>query len=101
MILIDVKLEIDAGKEQKFVALMEATMAASQAETGSIEYRFSADITQPGIFYLFELWKDESALMEHFTTLAFHNFITTLPELGKLVSSVARQGDLSAYEIKR
>lgn len=101
MILINVTVTANPGQEETFKALLLETMAASRVEEGCIEYRFTADLIQPGTFHLVELWRDEAALNGHFGTPAFARFIGSLAPLGKLVSSVSYSGDLSPYEIKR
>ncbi|KJS05053.1 MAG: hypothetical protein VR73_13115 [Gammaproteobacteria bacterium BRH_c0] len=101
MILINVTVTANPGQEEAFKALLLETMAASRAEEGCVEYRFTADLSQSGTFHLVELWRDEAALNGHFATPTFAHFINALSPLGELVSSVAYSGDLAPYEIRR
>ncbi|MDB6061512.1 MAG: hypothetical protein JWM78_1615 [Verrucomicrobiaceae bacterium] len=101
MILIDVKLTAITTEREQLIALLEQTMAGSQREPGCLVYRFTADLGDPLTFYLLELWEDEAALADHFNGEHFANFIKQMPQLGRVESSLARNGDLQPYKIQR
>lgn len=98
MILFDVTLAATAASRTGMVALLNKTMAASQAEAGCITYRFTVDLDDPLKFYLIELWETEEALISHTKGEAFRNFIAELPAVGTPVGSVVRQGELAPYQ---
>jgi quinol monooxygenase YgiN len=55
--------------------------AATRAEPGCVEYRFSADLEDPNTFHLFEHWETEEALQRHFQTPHMAEFRQHLPGL--------------------
>lgn len=101
MILLDVALATTADGRSDFVALLGRTMSASQDERGCLVYRFTADIADPLLFYLVELWEDEAALMAHAAGAPFRAFLADLPTCGRVLSSVARSGPLDPYTFQR
>jgi quinol monooxygenase YgiN len=101
MILFDVVLEAGDGARDRFVALLDRTMSASQHEEGCLIYRFTCDLSEPSRFYLIELWQDEAALIAHAKGEAFRGFLADLPSCGRVVSSTARTGALDPYTFKR
>lgn len=101
MILFDVTLATTADHRGAMVALLDRTMAASQAEAGCVVYRFSADLHDPLVFHLIELWADETAFAGHARGEAFARFRAELPACGRVVSSTARKGALEPYTYKR
>lgn len=101
MILFDVTLEALPGQEAALAALLRRTMAATCAEDGCIQYRFTRDLDAGHRFHLIELWETEAALMAHAAGPGFRAFLAELPTLGKLVRSTPRQGDLAPYVFVR
>ena len=101
MILFEVTLEAGSLDRDGLIRLMRRTMAASQAEAGCLAYRFTADLDDPRRFHLVELWESEAALQVHAKGSTFRSFLAELPGLGRLVSSVARQGALEPYTFAR
>ena len=45
---------------------MAEMVAASRAEAGCIAYAYSEDVLEPGLIRVFEVWRDETALGQHF-----------------------------------
>ena len=45
---------------------MAAVVAASRAEDGCIEYAYGADMLDPGLIRVSEVWRDRAALEAHF-----------------------------------
>lgn len=101
MILFDVEFATTAEQRSAFVALLDRTMTASRQEAGCVLYRFATDLADPNRFYLCELWEDEAALFAHAAGQPFRDFLADLPATGRILSSVARQGDLAPYQFKR
>ena len=101
MILINVKLNAKTGQLSEFKKLLIETMVASQAEDGCLEYQFTQDLQQENKFYLLELWQDSAALESHLKGAGFSQFISRLPDLGEVTSSIAQQGELLPYQVQR
>jgi quinol monooxygenase YgiN len=45
---------------------MAAVVAASRAEDGCIDYAYGADMLDPGLIRVSEIWRDRAALERHF-----------------------------------
>lgn len=101
MILIDFIMEAHPGGSPALTALLRATMLGSAVEDGCLIYRFTADLDSPTRFYLVELWENEAALTAHLQGEPFQHFLAELPKVGGVVTSIARNGELAPYTIKR
>lgn len=69
----------------------------SRAEAGCITYRFTADLEDDLLFYITELWEDETTALEHARGPVFVRFKAEFPALGSLVESVWMTGDLKPF----
>lgn len=101
MILIDVALATTAEQRDRCAAALTKQMQVSRVEPGCLVYRFTADLEDPLVFRLFELWEDEAALGQHMKTPDFAAFVAGMPEYGRVLSSTARSGPLEPYTIRR
>lgn len=75
---------------------MEAALAmsrASQAEDGCVTYRFYADLEDPNLILLFEVWESEAALEAHFKTDHIAEYRSKIADL------VAAPSKLTRYEV--
>src|SRR3546814_7251212 len=61
MRLFDVTIEAKDDRRKEATGLLRRTMAGSQAEEGCLIYRFTADLDDPRLFHLVELWESEAA----------------------------------------
>ncbi len=66
---------------------------ATQSEVGCLAYTFSADLTDPELFHVFEAWQGEAAPAEHFRTPHMAEFNRRLPDL------VASAPQLQRYSV--
>ena len=98
MIVYDVVLAVIEHQRDRFVDLLNQTMTSCRGEPGCLLYRFSVDLDDPTRFYLSEWCEDETALQAHVAAAPFREFVAALPELGRIVSSTARQGSLTPYK---
>ena len=48
--------------------LMQQVIAATLLEPGCNAYSYAADVAEPGLFRVMELWDDRAALETHFAT---------------------------------
>ena len=72
-----VPIRPDARADAVHAAL--AMARATQAESGCISYRFSADLADPNTFLVFEEWASEEALAAHFTSPHMRTFREQIP----------------------
>ena len=73
---------------------MEKVVAASRAECGCRAYSYAEDVTEPGLFRVYEEWDSREALKAHFSMphmrewqdlregLGFHDRSVTVREAG-------------------
>jgi quinol monooxygenase YgiN len=47
---------------------MLTMITATRAEDGCVEYGYSEDVAEPGLFRIFEAWRDKDALKAHFNS---------------------------------
>ena len=68
MLVIAGHIRLDPAKREAAVAAARAVTEATRREAGCISYGFSADLSDPGLFYVFEEWESQAALDAHFKT---------------------------------
>lgn len=95
MIVISGTVAINPALREKAVEVVLAMSKASEAEDGCITYRFYADLEDPNLFRLFEVWEREDALAAHFETAHMATFRKELPEL------VAGPMDMKRYDVEK
>jgi quinol monooxygenase YgiN len=57
-------------------------MRKTQEEAGCISYVFSADLSEPGVFRLFEEWESDEALGAHMKSPHMAEFQSVVATLG-------------------
>ena len=62
--------------------LMQAIVAASNAEAGCATYSYASDVSEPGLVRVFELWESAAAIEAHFETPHMKAWIAQREELG-------------------
>ena len=75
------------------VEAMSQVMAETVKEPGCISYVFSPDISDPGLFHLFEVWESQEHLNAHFVTPHIAAFRKIQPQY------VAAPGEIKLYNI--
>ena len=93
MIVIAGTVRTNPAARDAALKLARWMSAQSEAEPGCISYRFYESIGEPGIFFIFEEWKDENALKAHFETPHMAEFRKHLPEI------VAGPMDIKRYNV--
>ena len=73
MIVLVVKIEVQEGKKEEFLAIAKRMVEGSQKEAGNIEYNLYEELDEANTVAFIEKWKDQEALdlhekMEHFTS---------------------------------
>ncbi len=82
MIVIAGHIRIDAANRDAASAAAGEMMQQTHSEDGNISYIFSSDLSDPGLFYIFEEWKDQDTLDFHFKTPHMAKFQAALGGLG-------------------
>jgi quinol monooxygenase YgiN len=68
MLVIAGRIQIDAANRDAAIAAAVEVMEATHREEGCISYTFSADLSDDGLFHIFEEWDSQDALDAHFKT---------------------------------
>ena len=82
MLIIGGSFAIDPEKRDQAMAAAREMMAETHKEPGCLAYTFSADLTDPSRFYVFERWESQAALDKHFTTPHMARFQQAAGQLG-------------------
>ena len=92
MLLIAGTIRIQAEDREAAIPLMEWMMAETAKEAGCVSYVFSADLSDPTLFHLFEEWESEEHLHAHFVAPHMAEFQGKMAELGE------REMDIYRYD---
>lgn len=93
MLVVAGRIAVKPERREDAVRLALEVAAATRAEPGCLSYRFYADLEDPGTFFIFEEWRDQTALDGHFTT---PHMATFLEHVGGLV---AAPPTITRYEV--
>lgn len=66
MIVVTGTFRIAEASREKAAGIATTMARATREEPGCITYGFFEDIETPGLFRIYEEWKDEAALASHF-----------------------------------
>ena len=95
MLVIAGRIRIDPAKRDDAVRAAVEMMEATRREAGCISYTFSADLSDPGAFLIFEEWESPAALGAHFQAPHMAKFQAAIGGLGVREMKVQRY-DVSA-----
>jgi quinol monooxygenase YgiN len=90
MIIIAGSVHVRSEARERAVAAALAMAEATRKEAGCHAYRFSADLADPTLFYIYEEWDDAIALGRHFATPHMASFRAELPALVTGASSITK-----------
>lgn len=90
MIVIAGRMRFDAAKLDHALAVLAPVVAATRTELGNVHYGYHVDLDDPSVLFLFEEWRDEAALLAHFTMPYVVEFLDALPTLGMVEADVHR-----------
>ena len=93
MLVIAGTISIDPEKRDAAVGAAVEMMQATRQEAGCISYTFSADLTEPGGFRIFEEWESQEALDAHFKAPHMAKFQAAMGGFG------VRDMQVQRYEI--
>ncbi len=65
MLILAGSIRLPADRLDDARPTMERMIAASRAEPGCLGYSFAADLLEPGLIRIFEMFADEEALRAH------------------------------------
>ncbi len=65
---------VPSEKTEDATVVLRALRDASRAEAGCITFDVSRSVDDPNVFVLYEEWRDQAALDEHYKTPAFNQF---------------------------
>ncbi len=61
---------------------MQHMILASRMEDGCVDYGYAADILEPGLIHVKEMWRDRASLDQHFASAHIAEWRAAWPELG-------------------
>jgi quinol monooxygenase YgiN len=61
---------------------MERMILASRVERGCVEYGYAADVLDPGLIHVKEMWTDRACLADHFASRHIADWRASWPRLG-------------------
>ena len=93
MLVIAGTISIDPANRDAAIAAATEMMAGTLKESGCISYTFSADLSDPGGFRIFEEWESQEALDAHFQAPHMAHFQGQMGKFG------VREMKVQRYEI--
>lgn len=80
MVVVSGVVRLQSGKRDQAIDLARWMMAETAKEDGCLVYRFSSDLTDPDLLYVYEEWASEEALAAHGESAHMARFRERLPE---------------------
>jgi len=93
MLLIAGTFRIQLEDRETAIAALQKMMAETAKEDGCVSYTFSADLSDPTLFHLFEEWESDEHLQAHFVAPHMAEFQQKLAEIGPVERSIFRYDD--------
>lgn len=81
-ILVTGIIDLDPAKRDDAIAALTKVMDATRAEDGCVTYTFSADVSDPGRFWLQEQWRDQSSIDAHMAQPHLAELMAAMGEFG-------------------
>ena len=82
MIVVSGQFRLPPERIAEALPHMTKVIAASLGETGCRGYSYAEDVTEPGLFRVYEEWDSLEALREHFATAHMREWQATRETLG-------------------
>jgi NAD(P)-dependent dehydrogenase (short-subunit alcohol dehydrogenase family)/quinol monooxygenase YgiN len=67
-VVVKGRITLDPAFRDEAIALMVTAATRTREESGNIDYRFTADLEDPAVFHLVEVWASEETFQAHTTT---------------------------------
>jgi quinol monooxygenase YgiN len=93
MLVVAGRISVKPERREDAIRLALEMAAATREEEGCLSYRFYGDLEDPGVFFIFEEWRDAAALAVHFETPHMARFMEQVPDL------VAGPPNITRFEI--
>lgn len=93
MIIVNGHLTIDPAQREAAEAAIAEAVAATRAEPGNVDYRFSTDLADPNRINMVEIWEDQAAIDAHMATEHLAGFMAAIGPC------VAGSVSLTSYDI--
>jgi len=90
MLVIAGHIRLDSTKREAAIAAAKVMMEATCKEEGCSAYIFSADLSDDGVFRIFEQWESPEALKAHFKAPHMADFQKAMGGFGIQEMSVQR-----------
>jgi quinol monooxygenase YgiN len=81
VIVVAGTITVRPERREEAIRMARAMAQATRAEAGCVAYDFYADLTDPGTFFVFEVWESDAALTRHFQTEHMAAFQREIPQL--------------------
>ncbi len=81
-LVVSGRLTVDPQHHDRLVDAMTTVMAQSRQEAGNLAFNWTADLSRPGTFHLFEHWATPDALGRHAESAHGKAFLEVIAELG-------------------
>ena len=92
-IIIAGSIKVPADKREYLLAASREHILASRAEPGCEYYDWAADLAEPEVIQVFELWTDEASLAKHFAGNAYISTVQLIADIGVV------EADISKYRV--
>ena len=89
MIIIAGTFRVQPEDGDAAVAALIEMMAETAKEDGCVSYDFSADLSDPALFHLFEEWESMDHLKAHFVAPHMATFQAKIEELGPVERNIS------------
>lgn len=82
MLLIVGTIRLPPERMTDAIGAMQCMIMASRAEPGCLHYSYAADLLDPGLIHVKEMWVDHGALTQHFESPHIAAWRAEWPALG-------------------
>jgi quinol monooxygenase YgiN len=98
-ILVTGVIDLDPAQRDAAIAAMTECMTATRAEDGNEAYVFSADVNDPGRFWVSEQWASEEAMTSHMGSAHLAAFMGAIGGFGVTAASLTKWTGASAEKL--
>ena len=92
-------IDLDPAKRDAAIEAFTEVMTATRAEDGCESYVFSADVTDPGRFYVAEHWASEEAMTGHMASAHLAAFMGKMGGFGVTAASLTKWSGATAEKL--
>lgn len=92
MIIVAGQIRIDPAQREQAIAHAVKMMEATRKEDGCHSYTFYGDLTDPGLFFVFEEWASLEHLAAHFET-------EHMAQWRKNMANITQEGNVYRYTV--